>query len=391
MIVNTIGPQTKGWISPTGTVIGHRYDAQTRPYHLEILFNRAKEFGVTQEWVLEQLSYTQYYRYSGGQDFPKTKEDADNFRTKMTKDILSGRFDIDLDLQNTITGDKGFVKFYIGKSYGYFKLGKSSPSKLTGTLSKILEKVPLDKIFAQSKNFELALEWGNNDSVYFRSASEVRAFIKRGGKPDNRTEKGKIMAMFRENKKPMKFSTYMKESKGGFEQLNNIAKREDLNDLAQSYRKIVKTLKTKPGHEIVLVKTKEDEEYSKRTGIGDGAEVKIQKISGHTLGKTWTVKAGKREFTYEVIAINENLSEEKSQTAWNYVFPSEDSAEGFRDEVNDYIRRNQYHSPVRQKIKINLVGKNVVILYPPGSSEFGSFFDRMSKVYNGKPSSGSAK
>lgn len=304
MIVNQIGPGTKGWISPTGSIIGNRYNYRTRPYHLEILFTRPKEFGVSKEWVLKQLMKNSFYRYSGGQQFPKTQKDAENFKERMSDDILSGRYDINFDLEDIMTSEKEFVKFYIGKTYGYFRFGKSTPSKVTYILSKILQNVSLEKIFGQSNIFELSVEWNADDGKTFKSASDLRSFIKRRGKPDNRTEIGKTMAMFRENKKPMKFSTFIKESKGGFEQIKNIAKREDLNDLAQSYRKIVKTLKTKPGHEIVLVKTKEDEEYSKRTGIGDSAEVKIQKISGHSLGKTWSVKAGKREFTYEVIAIH---------------------------------------------------------------------------------------
>lgn len=396
MIVNQIGPQTKGWISPSGTVIGNRYDAHIRPYHLEILFTRPRQFGVTKEWILDQLMDSHFYRYSGGRDFPKTKEEVQNFREKMTADILSGKFDIDLDLQNTMTGDKGFVKFYIGKSYGYFKLGKSSPTKLTHTLSKILEKVPLESIFAQSRLYELSLEWGSGNYEYFKSAAEVRAFIKRGGKPDNRTEKGKIMAMFRENKNHMKFSTFMKESKGGFEQLKNIAKREDLNNLAQSYRKIVKTLKTKPGHEIVLVKTKEDEEYSKRTGIGDGTEVKIQKISGHSLGKTWTVKAGKREFTYEVIAIhragpqfvNKQQVDEASgtRTAWNYVFPDKSSADGFENDVFRFI--SKYKFEVRNAFEVRPVVKNVVIIFQPTTNidgkSFTPYFDKIAKSHGGK-------
>lgn len=405
MIVNQIGPSTKGWISPTGTIIGHRYNSHIRPYHLEILFTRPKEFGVTEEWVLEELMKTHFFRYSRGQEFPRTKEDSDNFKEKMSDDILSGRFDIDFALEEVMTSHKGFVKFYIGKTYGYFKFGKNTPTKVAHILSKILQNVSLEKIFGQSNKFEFAVEW-HGDGKYFKSASDLRSFIKRGGKPDNRTEKGKIMAMFRENKKPMKFSTFIKESKGGFEQIKNIAKREDLNDLAQSYRKIVKTLKTKPGHEIVLVKTKEDEEYSKRTGIGDGAEVKIQKISGNSLGKTWTVKAGKREFTYEVIAIhragpqfvNKQQVEEAvgATSAWNYVFPSEEHAEGFEEIVSFYVNRYAKNNG----FKVRRVGKNVVIvanlrnvMYYNGWPTFDTMrqlidsftteFDRMARNYKG--------
>jgi len=98
------------------------------------------------------------------------------------------------------------------------------------------------------------------------------------------------------------FKEYLSE---GFKQQKHITNRDDMADHAQMYRKLVKNLKTKPGYEIVLTKTKEDPEYAAKTGLGDSSEIRIQPISGMPMGKVHVDKRGKREFASEVLAINE--------------------------------------------------------------------------------------
>jgi len=100
-----------------------------------------------------------------------------------------------------------------------------------------------------------------------------------------------------------RFESFLNEN---YRAVNHVTKRPDMQDHAKDFRRMVKNIKSKPGHEILLSKTKEDPEYTKRTGLGDSSEIKIRPFSGKPLGKPWTEKRGNREYTYEVIAISES-------------------------------------------------------------------------------------
>lgn len=102
------------------------------------------------------------------------------------------------------------------------------------------------------------------------------------------------------------FNQFINES---FKQITNATKLDDIEEmgLAQDYRRLVKSLKSKPGHEIVLKKTIEDPDYTKRTGLGDSANLAIQPISGGGLGSEKRETRGKREFITKILAINEDV------------------------------------------------------------------------------------
>lgn len=91
----------------------------------------------------------------------------------------------------------------------------------------------------------------------------------------------------------------------GFTSVKDIAKRSDMKEysLDKSYRRIVKTLKGRPGHEIVLKKSldlSDDDNPFK-----ESAEIKIRPISGMGLGQVVKNNNKHWQTSEEVIAINQ--------------------------------------------------------------------------------------
>tara|TARA_Y100000004_G_scaffold12634_1_gene13539 strand:+ start:7183 stop:7782 length:600 start_codon:yes stop_codon:yes gene_type:complete len=185
---------SKGWVNlKTKKVYSTK---RTRPYHVEFIVRKPKDFGLNKKQILDYLE-EKYDKM----DAPDPAEEA----IKAYSDLLNGALDIDRGIE-LMAMKKGWHRV-VGGSFGSIGGIKKLNDKQIGVILNIMEDEGI--IGAASKVYtkEIGLEVYEPDTSDYHGAriryygevkgSEVQNLIKGKPRGAKQTDIGRTMAMFR--------------------------------------------------------------------------------------------------------------------------------------------------------------------------------------------------
>ena len=184
----------KGWVNPKTKKA--YITRKMRPYHVEFIVKKPKDFGLTKKQILDHLE-----KRFDAMDAPDPRESAE----QAYQDLLTDRNDIDRGIE-LLAMKKGWYRV-VGGKYGEIAGEKKLNDKQVGVILSMMENEGLVGDAADVYTKEIGLEYYKefDDPTIHPSVKyygevkgyEIQNLIKGKPRGTKRTEIGQTMAMFR--------------------------------------------------------------------------------------------------------------------------------------------------------------------------------------------------